>query len=268
MTTQQQPLRKLYYWPARGRGEQIRIILSDAGMPFEDVTWDASKGEAAKQEFFKMCKGLGGHTTTNIPMLEEGGKFYTQSSAIIRKIGRDAKLYTGTYEEDMLIATVEDLRSANYKAMSMFGATDKAIKSYIDVVLPKHLRNLERLLLSTEGLYLLGNDACVADLTLYDALHVAERQVPGVLSKYPRVKLFFDTVEGRPGVKKWVASDQRKKLMAFPSVVKTTPQKVDGDSRCPWPFIYFHDPATGLRDWQTWLVAGLATAWYFTARSR
>ena len=90
---------KLYYWPARGRGEQIRIILSDAGIPFVDVTWDPSKGEAAKLDFFKECKKMGGHGTTNIPMLEQGGKFYTQSSAIIRKIGRDAKLYTDTYEE-------------------------------------------------------------------------------------------------------------------------------------------------------------------------
>eukprot|EP00521_Asterionellopsis_glacialis_P005417 CAMPEP_0195269022 /NCGR_PEP_ID=MMETSP0706-20130129/13516_1 /TAXON_ID=33640 /ORGANISM="Asterionellopsis glacialis, Strain CCMP134" /LENGTH=77 /DNA_ID=CAMNT_0040324041 /DNA_START=126 /DNA_END=356 /DNA_ORIENTATION=- len=22
--------------------------------------------------------------------------------------------------------------------------------------------------------------------------------------------------------------------------------------RCPWPFIFFHDPTTGFQDWQTW----------------
>ncbi len=27
--------------------------------------------------------------------------------------------------------------------------------------------------------------------------------------------------------------------------------------RCPWPFIFFHDPKTGMTDWQTWVVLGL-----------
>ena len=28
--------------------------------------------------------------------------------------------------------------------------------------------------------------------------------------------------------------------------------------RCPWPFVFFHDPTQGLKDWQTWVVVGLA----------
>ena len=42
-----------------------------------------------------------------------------------------------------------------------------------------------------------------------------------MLSKFPRVKLFFDTVEGRPGVKKWVASEQRKKVREAPTPLRT-----------------------------------------------
>jgi heme oxygenase len=29
---------------------------------------------------------------------------------------------------------------------------------------------------------------------------------------------------------------------------------------CPWPFILLHDPATGMKKWQTWLVIGLVLA--------
>lgn len=39
-----------------------------------------------------------------------------------------------------------------------------------------------------------------------------------------------------------------------------TPHKKAGD-RCPWPFIFFHDPATGMRDYQTWIVIGLILCW-------
>mmetsp|Transcript_34748 Transcript_34748/g.66064 ORF Transcript_34748/g.66064 Transcript_34748/m.66064 type:complete len:458 (+) Transcript_34748:556-1929(+) len=30
-----------------------------------------------------------------------------------------------------------------------------------------------------------------------------------------------------------------------------------GGGRCPWPFVFLHDPTTGMRDWQTWLVIGV-----------
>ena len=34
--------------------------------------------------------------------------------------------------------------------------------------------------------------------------------------------------------------------------------------RCPWPFIFFHDAGTGMRDWQTWFVVGLAVCWIWS----
>jgi len=36
-----------------------------------------------------------------------------------------------------------------------------------------------------------------------------------------------------------------------------------GGGRCPWPFIFLHDPATGMRDWQTWCIAGLLACWSY-----
>ncbi|KAL3811774.1 hypothetical protein ACHAXA_004206 [Cyclostephanos tholiformis] len=36
--------------------------------------------------------------------------------------------------------------------------------------------------------------------------------------------------------------------------------------RCPWPFVFVHDPATGFRDWQTWFVIGLAMCWLWSLR--
>ena len=31
--------------------------------------------------------------------------------------------------------------------------------------------------------------------------------------------------------------------------------------RCPWPFVFFHDPVTGMKDWQSWAILGLALCW-------
>jgi len=38
---------------------------------------------------------------------------------------------------------------------------------------------------------------------------------------------------------------------------------VHDHGRCPWPFILLHDPITGFRDYQTWVVLGLLICWLY-----
>jgi len=33
-------------------------------------------------------------------------------------------------------------------------------------------------------------------------------------------------------------------------------QKKKGE-RCPWPFVFMHDPKTGMKDYQTWVLIGI-----------
>ena len=49
------------------------------------------------------------------------------------------------------------------------------------------------------------------------------------------------------------------KELKFNDTVTQPSQQTAGskNERCPWPFIFFHDPQTGLRDFQTWIVFGL-----------
>lgn len=35
----------------------------------------------------------------------------------------------------------------------------------------------------------------------------------------------------------------------------------ESNARCPWPFIFFHDPATGMKDYQTWIVIALVSSY-------
>jgi heme oxygenase len=35
--------------------------------------------------------------------------------------------------------------------------------------------------------------------------------------------------------------------------------------RCPWPFVFMHDPIMGLQDYQTWIVVGLVLCWAWSA---
>lgn len=38
----------------------------------------------------------------------------------------------------------------------------------------------------------------------------------------------------------------------------------DRGGRCPWPYVFFHDPAIGMQDWQTWFVIGLVLYWLWS----
>jgi heme oxygenase len=44
-------------------------------------------------------------------------------------------------------------------------------------------------------------------------------------------------------------------------IAKETTSLKEQSSRCPWPFVFFHDPITGMKDWQTWFIIGIAICW-------
>ena len=45
---------------------------------------------------------------------------------------------------------------------------------------------------------------------------------------------------------------------AKPSVKEVeAPSSNGAKERCPWPFVFIHDPQTGMKDYQTWIVLGL-----------
>lgn len=211
---------EFYYWPARGRGEQIRLVLAEAGVSWkqDSFTLGDEKGMAA---YFAECRKLGGNGTTNVPMLKIDGHYLTQSSAVLRYCARKFGLYPSdddyynSYIVDNLLAAAEDLRTENYKPMKMFGGTDAIKQNYIETVLPKHLANVARLLGEQEWL---AGTFSVADLSWYDVLDVCERQVPGVLSKYPNLSAFHARVEARPNIAAWHATDKFKAALAFPAL--------------------------------------------------
>jgi len=57
----------------------------------------------------------------------------------------------------------------------------------------------------------------------------------------------------------------RKKKESIGNSSTTTMQEMKQHhskvGRCPWPFVFFHDPITGLQDYQTWVLVGLLLSW-------
>jgi hypothetical protein len=99
----------LYYWPATGKAETIRMLLAEGGVPFEESNFEkpdgvpiyaaggegmkAARTSAAAAAFFTACRAKGGNLTTNTPMLEVDGRCYTQSVAVYKLVARHGGLY-------------------------------------------------------------------------------------------------------------------------------------------------------------------------------
>ncbi|GAB5372775.1 hypothetical protein AAMO2058_001693800 [Amorphochlora amoebiformis] len=208
----------LYYWPARGRAEQIRLVLAEAGVHFVDENLGDYKTSTPvkRSEFREMCQKLSGSLTYQVPMLFVDGKYLLQSQAILRYLGRKYNLipYGKEYEVDYLLGVAQDFRDENYKPCELKGGGSAEIREYVQNVIPDHLCNFQRLL-GTED-YFLGEKLSLPDLSIYDVLTVCECQVPGVFAKYPSLSMFISRVEARQNISRWLKSDKRSILWAFP----------------------------------------------------
>jgi len=57
-----------------------------------------------------------------------------------------------------------------------------------------------------------------------------------------------------------------KKDTLIPSPSSSLKQEhAEKGGRCPWPFVFFHDPVMGMKDWQTWFVIGLLLCWCWSS---
>ena len=50
-----------------------------------------------------------------------------------------------------------------------------------------------------------------------------------------------------------------------PSPSSLKQEHAEKGGRCPWPFVFFHDPVMGMKDWQTWFVIGLVLCWCWSS---
>lgn len=214
----------LYYYKATGKANMIRLALAAAGVEWEDVY--PEEGFPPNSETKATWRAIGGNTTTNVPMLRmPDGKVYTQSSAVVKAVGRmggglmPATSTTSTddydlYLVDKLLDDTEDLRSAAYRSFVLFGASPDNVDSFVNEVLPLHLGNFDRML--GDGEYFIGSSLSVADICVYDVLtNYGSDVVPGVLDGFPRLKAFVSRVEGTPKIAAYIASAQYASIDKF-----------------------------------------------------
>ena len=211
-------LPKLIYFPSRGRGEIIRLVLAEAGVAYEDETF---KGP----EEFAALKASGRLPFLAVPVWEEDGFRLAQSAAIAGYLARAHGLYGKTPREEALIdqalGAVEDVRAELRKVVAGEPAKRPEIRAeLLKTALPRWFGMLEKLLASNhEGrAFLVGDAISVADLSLWYVVELATDNGFGpALADCRLLRAWHERIAARPKLAAYLASARRFPLTLLPT---------------------------------------------------
>jgi len=205
----QYPKLRLLYFNSKGRAEVARLIMVQAGVPYEDVRFDNAQW---KNEYKAQSP------TGQAPVLEvtENGQVarIAQSKAIQRYLAKITGLLGSTPLEtahiDVIVETVDDsIKTASDLMRSQLDQKDKEEKfgKYFTEELPMWAGHLEKMLkqYNKEGTgFFLGSKVSLADLYFFNwwSRIVAANQKS--LSAFPLLLGLMDRVGALPKIAKWV----------------------------------------------------------------
>nr|ABV44413.1 pi class glutathione S-transferase [Laternula elliptica] len=197
---------ELEYFPVRGRGEAIRLLLSDSGLTYKEINV-LSPDPSAWANKFKPRMPFG-----QCPMFRDGDFELVQSNAILRYLGRKHGLVGNSNEDlskaDMVNDSVEDLRSEYVRFI--YQNYDAGKEEFVKK-LPEKLKPFEKFLANGKSTFVLDKITFV-DYNLFDLLDILSVLSPGCLKEFPVLAKYFQTIADRPGIKERRSSEACKKM--------------------------------------------------------
>ena len=190
---------KLHYFSGYGRGEAIRMALSHAKAPYENVFYSFG-------EDFAKLKASGNLEFGQVPVVEIDGKFYSQSVSILRFVGMKYGYYTTDNPEvswaiDSTIDSLTDIMNAFYKAaFADEAAKADLFKTYFGTTLPQWLTaTSKRLHANSSKNFIVGDKITIADFAIagfiysiyLNDLSQAKDAVAGVMAEFPELDAYF-----------------------------------------------------------------------------
>ena len=195
---------QLWYFPFRGRGEQIRLMFHALRQPFEDIP--------ISREQFVELKKEGPRTLMfgSMPILVDGDFRLAQGPVIMsylaRRHGAAPTDLRAEARADAITLGAEDMRS---KYFSLFGegAPAKQAAFVIGDWQNRWLPALEGLLKIGSSGFMVGSAFSHADIAVWDALDAVLNDVTGAnLDGFPRLVEFRERIAALPGLAPYLQS--------------------------------------------------------------
>jgi len=190
---------KLTYFDGRGRGEIIRLILTQADVPFEDV-------RLSNEEFAQRKSSL---PFLQLPIFEIDGKItLCQSNAIARYLARKYDLAGRTELEqvqtDMIVDCMQDILDPLIVFFTPGANQAELKKKYIEEQLPVWLTKLEAFLVANNSgdSFFVGHSLTWADLFLVRSCG-AFNLIAGLedpFANHPKLKVLYERVIKLPRI--------------------------------------------------------------------
>ncbi|CDW77882.1 glutathione s-transferase [Stylonychia lemnae] len=190
---------KVHYFPGYGKAEPIRMLLAHAKIEFEDVHYTPETLPAAKAS--------GNLEFGQMPVLEKDGKFYSQSQAILRFLGKELGYYPeDTYHGYLVDSTLDfinDLTNARFKANNHPEPETKKqlLADFYEKVLSNFFLAIQkRLEANSSPDKIVGDKVTIADIALaaiaysffLNENNLSKTEYQEVLNKFPKVLDYFN----------------------------------------------------------------------------
>lgn len=224
---QRAPRYELFYWPGLpGRGEFIRLLFEDAGVPYVDVARLPEEEGGGVAAITRLLRGEHeGLLPFAPPILRVGATTIAQVANICQflapRVGLAPADEDGRLAANQLQLTIADLVAevhdthhpiavGRYYEEQKEAARERA-QQFREQRLPRFLGYFERVLQRNGGEQLVGAAISYVDLSLFQALEgltyafpraMAEQEIPGLVALRERVR-------ERPRLAAYLASDRR-----------------------------------------------------------
>lgn len=219
---------KLIYWPfLPGRGELVRLVLEEASAAYEDVARlaEAEGGGAAAVREHLYGEGAGAPGFAP-PFLIDGDLKLAQMPAVCAYLGDQLRLAPedpgGRARTLQLMLSVADVLDEAHATHHPVGTSLtyeeqkaealQAARLFREQRLPRWLSFFERVLATSGGDFLVGEDISYADLGLFQLveglLYAFPVATAAALRQAPRIAAHREGIARRPRIAEFRASDR------------------------------------------------------------
>ena len=229
MSTIQAETYELYYWPhLQGRGEFVRLILEDSGIPYIDIARkpESETGGASAVAAFRNGTNEG-HPVFAPPVLKIGDLVIAQTTNICRFLGERLGLVpddeASRLHANQIALTIDDLivevhdthhpvAKILYYEEQKEAAAQRA-QIFHQERLPRMLKYFERVLNYNQSYTLVGKETSYVDLMMFQMLEGLKYAFPKsfqqITTETPQLLTLRDTVAARPNINAYLKSPRR-----------------------------------------------------------
>jgi glutathione S-transferase len=223
---------ELFYWPTiQGRGEFVRLVFEEAGLPYVDVGRLPESQGGGRAAIVKLLEEQAPGTPPFAPpVLRVGSLRLAQTALICRHIAGPADLlpadeYDRLHAEQLMLTVMDvvveahDIHHPIGKSLYYEEQQEEALRRaplFIKERLPKLLGYFERVLAANAaggGRVLVGGALSYVDLALFQLVaglsYALPRAMEALAPRVPRVLALHAAIAARPRIAAYLASPRR-----------------------------------------------------------